>query len=153
MMNRSTGARSVLVRLTQSTKRTRRRRSQIAGALKGLRARQAREPVPRLPSRGVVRCHRIPVDHVPESGDVVRTTVLIVQVVGMLPHVQTQDWRVAFHVGTVLIGCGVNGQRAVSFHHEPCPTGTEARSRSGREGSLELVKRAKRRVDRRTQEL
>src|SRR5690625_2415167 len=38
-----------------------------------------------------------PVDDVPEGVDVVRTLVLVLQVVSVLPHVDTEQWRIALH--------------------------------------------------------
>ncbi len=39
----------------------------------------------------------IPVDDVEERLDVIRATVLIVQVVRVLPNIETEDWLNAFH--------------------------------------------------------
>jgi len=50
----------------------------------------------------------LPVDQVPPGGDVVRPAVLIVQVVGMLPHVAGQQRDQAFAERTVLVGGGMD---------------------------------------------
>jgi len=38
-----------------------------------------------------------PVHQVPEGIDVIRTLVLILQVVGVFPHIQAKDWGFAVH--------------------------------------------------------
>lgn len=35
--------------------------------------------------------HHSPVDHVPEGADVLRPAVLVLEVVGVLPHVEAED--------------------------------------------------------------
>jgi hypothetical protein len=45
-----------------------------------------------------------PVDHVPPRADVIGTAVLILQVVGVLPNVETDDGVLAFHDRVVLVG-------------------------------------------------
>src|SRR5690606_5796665 len=55
---------------------------------------------------GVLFVDRVPVDHVPPVGDVLGTAVLILEVVGVLPHVQAQDGRLAVHQRAVLGGGG-----------------------------------------------
>lgn len=49
--------------------------------------------IPRvLPLQGTsVLTHHRPVDHVPESADVFRTAVLVLEVVGVFPHVEAED--------------------------------------------------------------
>src|ERR1700730_13846882 len=73
---------------------------------------------------------RIPIDDVPPCGDVVRPPVLILQVVGVLPTIQSQDGLVMEGDERVLVGCRVDGQLSV-FHQEPSPARTET-SDSGR---------------------
>src|SRR5688572_8972800 len=51
--------------------------------------------------------HLSPIDHVPPRRDVVRTAVLVFQVVGVLPHVEAKKhvaWAFALHEGIVLVG-------------------------------------------------
>src|SRR3546814_7364891 len=54
----------------------------------------------------------VPVDHVVERADVVRTTVLVLQVVGVFPHVQAEDRGVAradaLHERAVLVGAALD---------------------------------------------
>src|SRR3546814_2787056 len=56
----------------------------------------------------------VPVDHVVERADVVRTTVLVLQVVGVFPHVQAEDRGVAradaLHERVVLVGAALDRQ-------------------------------------------
>src|SRR3546814_19710412 len=59
----------------------------------------------------------VPVDHVVERADVVRAAVLVLQVVGVLPHVQAQDRGVAradaLHERAVLVGAAQIGRAHV----------------------------------------
>ena len=82
---------------------------------------------------GVALGYGVPIDDVPEGADVIRTAVLVLQVVGMLPNVESEDGGafaidVARHEGAVLVGCGADAEGAVGFNTEPGPTGTEAGS-------------------------
>ena len=54
--------------------------------------------------RRVALRHGIPVDHVVPGRDVVRTPVLVVQVVGVLPDVNAKNRCVAVRDGVILIG-------------------------------------------------
>ena len=45
-------------------------------------------------------CYFIPVNHVPEGGNVIRSSVLIMQVIGMLPDITAQD-RCTFNFGDI----------------------------------------------------
>ncbi len=54
--------------------------------------------------RQVVGVDRVPVHHIPKGGNVVRTAVLIMQIIGMFPNVQTQNRHMSVHQGTVLVG-------------------------------------------------
>src|SRR5690606_29659801 len=90
----------------------------------------------------------IPVHYVPEGGDVLGPAVLVLQVVSVLPDVETQKRRVALHDGAVLVGCAVDGQLAVFLQHEPRPAGAEAPGRSRRKLLFKLVETAEGLVDR-----
>ena len=48
----------------------------------------------------------LPVDHFEEGLDVFRPAVLVFQVVGMLPHIQTQNRCFTLTQGVVLVRCG-----------------------------------------------
>src|SRR6185503_13932211 len=54
-----------------------------------------------------------PVYHIPECLEVIRTTVLIFEVVGVFPNVAPEDRFVTFHNRTVLIGSGSHFQFAL----------------------------------------
>ena len=69
--------------------------------------------------------HFRPVDHVPERGDVVRATILIVQVIGVFPDVESQQWGPTLHQWTVLIGGTFHDQLSLVIR-EPCPTTPES---------------------------
>src|SRR5690606_4389745 len=55
----------------------------------------------------VVLGYGVPVDDVPEGLDVVGAAVLVLEVVGMLPHVEPEDRRVTVHQRAVLVGSRV----------------------------------------------
>ena len=57
--------------------------------------------------------HDIPVEDVPPSGDVISAAILVVQIVGMFPYIEADQWLAeigisdeAFHQWVVLIGSG-----------------------------------------------
>ena len=55
-------------------------------------------PMPKLPES----LHLFPTYNFPPAGDVVGSTVLVLQVIGMLPHVQNEDGKETVSQGTVL---------------------------------------------------
>src|SRR5687768_8464337 len=70
----------------------------------------------------------VPVDGIPPRGDVVRTTVLVLQVVGVLPDVEAQKRFLAFHQRTVLVRGALDHQLAAGID-QPRPAAAEARRR------------------------
>src|SRR3954469_25383107 len=68
--------------------------------------------------------NRGPIDHVPPSVDVVRTPVLIFQVVGVLPHVDAEHDFLAFHDRAVLIGTALDRELVAAADH-PCPAASK----------------------------
>ena len=68
----------------------------------------------------------IPIHHVPPRGDVVGSAILVLEVVRVLPYVQPEDGRFAFHQRAVLIR-GAVGLEGPAAHHQPRPTAAEAR--------------------------
>src|SRR5213075_1628598 len=83
--------------------------------------------------------HEVPVHQVPEDLNVLRTCVAVVNVVGMFPHVASQQR---------LVGAGQRGRSvggvddldgAVSLLHQPGPAGTEVAHAGLGEFSLEVV--------------
>lgn len=52
--------------------------------------------------------HRLPIDHIPPGFNVFGTAVLIFQIIGMFPDIQSQDWRRSFTDGAILIWCAAD---------------------------------------------
>src|SRR4051794_35379481 len=78
----------------------------------------------------VVTSHFRPIHHIPPCLEVIRASVLILEIVGMPPHIAAQDWA-AFasrnrfaHDGVVLIGCADNLELA-AVDDQPGPTAAE----------------------------
>src|SRR4051794_27778099 len=46
----------------------------------------------------------LPVDHVPPGGQVIRTPVLVLQIICVLPHIAAEHRRLALHDRAVLVG-------------------------------------------------
>src|ERR1700676_3497667 len=66
----------------------------------------------------------VPIDDVPPSLDVIGAHVLIFQVVGVLPNVNTENGLGTERNGRVLIRCRIDGQLAV-LDDEPSPSRAE----------------------------
>src|SRR5215211_3069905 len=90
----------------------------------------------------------IPVDHVPPRLYVLGAPVLVLQVVGVLPHVQPYNRGLAFHERAVPVGGGLYGERSIGVRYQPCPSRSKQRTRcrSPSPSLLELFKGAKGRV-------
>src|ERR1035441_285293 len=82
-----------------------------------------------------------PVHYVPPRGNVVRAAVLILQVVGVLPHVQAHHGVLALHHGAVLVGRGSDLEFAAG-PQQPRPAGTETGGRGLAELLLETLETA-----------
>mmetsp|Transcript_8816 Transcript_8816/g.20800 ORF Transcript_8816/g.20800 Transcript_8816/m.20800 type:complete len:234 (+) Transcript_8816:125-826(+) len=105
-----------------------------------------------LGGASVVLADLVPVDNVPVGGDVLRAAVLVLKVVGVLPHVKAEDRDEArlgraVHERVVLVGGGDDLDGAIARHGEPCPAGAEDAGRRGAELRLEVVVRAEGGVD------
>ncbi len=84
-------------------------------------------------------CDGIPVHHVPPSGDVVGALVLIFQIVGVLPDIETeQGCAGVIHEGVILVRRAGDGELAV-FLHEPGPARAEATDAGFGEGFFEGI--------------
>lgn len=88
----------------------------------------------------------IPVDDVPESGDVIWALVLVLEVVRMLPNIEPEHRLFAFHEGVVLVRCAHDGQLAI-VDDQPSPATAKTASRSSCELLFEGIKAAKRLAD------
>src|SRR5215212_1169107 len=61
----------------------------------------------------------IPVDHVPPRLYVLRPPVLVLQVIGVLPHIQPHYRRLALHQRRVLVWSGLYGQGTIRGGYQP----------------------------------
>src|SRR5262249_7215768 len=73
--------------------------------------------------------HLVPVDGVEPRRDVVRPSVLVVEVVSVLPHVDAEDRSVAVHVGAVLVRVALDRELAGGVSDEPAPPAAELADR------------------------
>src|SRR5829696_451834 len=80
----------------------------------------------------------IPVNHVPPRLYVLRPPVLVLEVVGVLPHVQPYHRHLAFHKRGVLVGGGLDRERALGGSYQPRPTAPEQGPRRRRRPELLL---------------
>ena len=87
-----------------------------------------------------------PVHDVPPRVDVVRTPILILQVVRVLPDVDAENDLLAFHHGAVLVGRALDRQLTAGGN-DPCPSAPEPADGSFLQLFLELVEPAVRRID------
>src|SRR6516162_9303732 len=67
----------------------------------------------------------IPIHDVPPGIDVVGALVLILQVIRMLPNIDTHDRSLALHIGTVLVG-GADDLKLAIRPNQPRPAAAEA---------------------------
>mmetsp|Transcript_31628 Transcript_31628/g.54928 ORF Transcript_31628/g.54928 Transcript_31628/m.54928 type:complete len:288 (+) Transcript_31628:205-1068(+) len=95
----------------------------------------------------IVVGHLGPVDNLPEVGHVLGAAVLVLEVVGVLPHIQAQDGLHgvggAFHERVILVGGAADAKLAISLHTKPCPARAELASGGSVELLLHGVHRAK----------
>src|SRR5579859_4733195 len=68
---------------------------------------------------------RLPVDGVEPGRDVVRALVLVLEVVGVLPHVDAEDRGHALHVRAVLVGVALDRELAARVGDQPRPAAAE----------------------------
>ena len=87
-----------------------------------------------------------PVDDVPEGLDVVGAAVLVVEVVGVFPDVEAEDWGFAFGQRGVLVGGAFDGQLAL-VGDEPGPAAAEPLGGGVVKQFLELLEAAEGGVD------
>ena len=90
---------------------------------------------------------RAPIDDVPPRVDVVRSAVLVMQVVGVLPDVDAEQRRLAGRYRVVLIG-GPDDREARAVVDQPRPAGAELTDAGRLQLGLKIGKRTERRIDR-----
>src|SRR3954465_3677131 len=78
--------------------------------------------------------HFLPIDHVPPRRDVIRPLVLVLQVVGVLPHIESHDRLLTFHQRVVLVRRAGDREFA-ALVDQPHP----ARSEASHAGRAELL--------------
>src|SRR5262245_52660952 len=94
---------------------------------------------------GVVLRDGVPIDHIPKGSDVIRPTVLILQIVGMFPNVEAEDRLIAAaassgsHDRAILVRGAFNDELARLVDGEPSPAAAEARGSSFGEVFFEMV--------------
>jgi hypothetical protein len=81
---------------------------------------------------------RLPVNHIPYSLEVLRLPVLVLQVIGMLPSINTQEWcELSNH--WVLVGiCSDKHLSCLVVFYKPCPTTALDSCKRGIEFGLEI---------------
>jgi hypothetical protein len=85
---------------------------------------------------------RLPVDNIPHSREVLGLAVLVLQVVRVLPGINTED-RAELADNGVLVGVGLDADVAgLHVLHEPGPAGALDAGERGVELALQLVERA-----------
>ena len=101
-----------------------------------------------LHSRIVQLAHCIPIDYVPPCVDVVGAQVLVVEIIGVFPHIQTEDWGFACHHWVVLVGGAGDVEAAICLDDQPCPTAAKATDTGCLELGFELIQATPLGIDR-----
>lgn len=84
----------------------------------------------------------LPVQHIPDGLEVLDLAVLVLQVVGVLPCINTQDWG-ELSGDWVLVGVVLDRNLAgLGVLDQPSPSGSLKAGEGGVEGALELIERA-----------
>ena len=94
-------------------------RSSVAGASQPGRLKSTSDLLQR---RFVAMIDLTPVHHIPKRGDVVGPAILVFQIVGVFPNVETQHRHVAMHDRAVLVGGAFDQELFVFIEAEPGPT-------------------------------
>src|SRR6266446_10453725 len=87
----------------------------------------------------VILRHRVPVDHIPPSFDVIGPAVLIVQIVRVLPNVYAQNRLVPLHERIVLVGRRDDFELTALVFDQPSPTTAETADASSGKFFLERI--------------
>ena len=85
----------------------------------------------------------LPIDNLPERSQVVRSAILIVQVIRMLPHVEGQQWLQPLLHRIRSIRLLSNHELTILISRQPYPTRAEQRSPTLLERLLECLERPK----------
>jgi len=92
-----------------------------------------------------------PIDHIKEGVDVIRASILVLEVVCMLPNIQSHDGLIAaayaWHCGIVLVGSAANGQGATFCYTKPCPSRSKSCTCGFSKSILECIKVTKGTLD------
>src|SRR6266550_2233342 len=94
-----------------------------------------RNPVRSGPHRTEAGVDRLPVQGVEPGRHVVRTLVLVLEVVSVLPYIHAENRRQLVHEGAVLVGIALDGELALPVGDEPRPAAAELADR----GFLQLL--------------
>src|SRR5215213_7069356 len=101
------------------------------------------------PFRAVVPATDVgPVDDIPPGGEIVGATVLVLEIVGVLPHVAAQDRTLAVHERAVLVGSALDAEAPAPIRKEPAPPAAKPADARLLELLLELREAAERLGDR-----
>ena len=84
----------------------------------------------------------IPINHIKKCCDVLRASVLILQVISVLPHIHGEQSRLAVSKGQISVG-GLGHLEAAVVEHQPGPATTELGGAGSFEGFDELLEAAK----------
>src|SRR3954468_9217235 len=93
-------------------------------------------------SESVVLRDFVPVHHVPPRLDVVRTAVLVVEIIRVFPDIDAEEWCVPFHQRAVLVRCRSHLELPALVLDQPGPPAAETLRSSVREFFLERVEAA-----------
>ena len=83
-----------------------------------------------------------PSNDFPETFQVVRTAVAVVDVIGVFPYVASQQWSVFSSQRSTCIGSRNQIQFTGRRFYQPCPTGAESTGRASIERFLEFLEAA-----------
>src|SRR5712692_276769 len=92
-----------------------------------------------VPHSSIPNLDRLPVERVEPRRDVVGSLVLVLEVVSVLPDVNTYDRSQPIHVGAVLVGVALDRELATRIGEQPSPAAAELTHRSLLELLLERV--------------
>ena len=92
-----------------------------------------------IPGLAEAAGHLIPVDDVEEGRDVIGTPILVVEVIGVLPDIDTQDRDPTLHQWRILVRRTFDNELSV-VQRQPCPSAAKTRRRGIREGLFETCR-------------